>query len=120
VSTTISIPGSGNVDVNVLPRHGDRRKRTTRSLLEVQADHRRQRNDTLTLGAGGVIYEHGASGHDTINIGSGNATIYSQGYATITAPSAPPRSPAAADLKSIRRAALRRPRLEAPVNRTAQ
>jgi len=24
------------------------------------------------------------SGHDTINIGSGNATIYSQGYATIT------------------------------------
>jgi hypothetical protein len=86
VSTTISIPGSGNVDVNVFGR-GTVIAGNGNDSITIGGPGKiivGSGNDTLTLGAGGVIYEHGASGHDTINIGSGNATIYSQGYATIT------------------------------------
>lgn len=86
MSTTVSISGSGNVDVTVYGRGtvyagngNDSINITGPGKIIVGSGH-----DTLTLGSGGVIYEHGASGHDTINIGAGNATIYEQGYATIT------------------------------------
>jgi hypothetical protein len=86
VSTTVSISGSGNVDVTVYGQGtvyagngNDSITITGPGQINVGSG-----NDTLTLGSGGVIHEYGASGHDTINIGSGNATIYEQGYATIT------------------------------------
>jgi hypothetical protein len=84
--SSISISGSGNVDphiygngVVIAGNGNDRIDITGFGKIIIGSGH-----DTLTLGKGGVIYEHGASGHDTINIGSGNATIYEQGYATIT------------------------------------
>lgn len=40
-------------------------------------------NDTLTLYGTGQIAESGVHGHDTINLGLGNDTIYEQGYATV-------------------------------------
>jgi len=87
VSTTISIPGSGNVDVNVFGRG---------TVIAGNG------NDSITIGGPGKIirrqrqrYADAGRGRrhlrarrlpvmTTINIGSGNATIYSQGYATIT------------------------------------
>jgi hypothetical protein len=35
-------------------------------------------HDTLTLNAGGLIWQRGSSGHDTINLGTGNDTITSK------------------------------------------
>jgi Ca2+-binding RTX toxin-like protein len=40
-------------------------------------------NDTLTLSGGGEFRQSGLHGHDTINLGSGNDTIYEQGNATV-------------------------------------
>jgi Ca2+-binding RTX toxin-like protein len=40
-------------------------------------------NDTLTLSRGGEFAESGLKGHDTINLGAGNDTVYEQGYAVI-------------------------------------
>ena len=83
---TISVSGSGNVDVTVFGRGtvvagngNDSIDISGQGKIIVGSGH-----DTLTLQQGGVIREHGASGHDTINIGAGNATIYEQGHATIT------------------------------------
>ena len=83
---TISVSGSGNVDVTVFGRGtviagngNDSIDITGPGKIIVGSGH-----DTLTLQQGGVIREHGTSGHDTINIGAGNATIYEQGHATIT------------------------------------
>lgn len=86
MSTTVSISGSANVDVTVFGRGtviagngNDSIKITGPGKIIVGSGH-----DTLTLSSGGIVYEHGASGHDTINIGAGNATIYEQGFATVT------------------------------------
>jgi hypothetical protein len=86
VATTVSISGSGQVDITVFGR-GTVIAGNGNDSIDITGSGKiivGSGNDTLTLGSGGVIYEHGASGHDTINIGSGNATIYEQGYATIT------------------------------------
>jgi hypothetical protein len=86
VSTTVSISGSGSVDVTVFGQ-GTVYAGNGNDSIDITGPGKiivGSGNDTLTLGSGGVIREHGASGHDTINIGSGNATIYEQGYATIT------------------------------------
>ncbi len=40
-------------------------------------------NDELNLYVAGSVTEQGASGHDTIEIGSGNTTIYEHGQATV-------------------------------------
>jgi Ca2+-binding RTX toxin-like protein len=40
-------------------------------------------SDTLDLWRSGTITEHGASGHDTITLFSGNATVTEQGHATV-------------------------------------
>jgi Ca2+-binding RTX toxin-like protein len=40
-------------------------------------------NDTLTLSGGGEFVQRGIQGHDTINLGTGNDTIYEQGNATV-------------------------------------
>jgi len=41
-------------------------------------------NDTLTLNGSGQITQTGLGGHDTINLGLGNDTIYAQGAATVS------------------------------------
>jgi Ca2+-binding RTX toxin-like protein len=46
-------------------------------------------NDTLTLSGGGEFVQTGLKGHDTINLGTGNETIYEQGSAVIQGPLAP-------------------------------
>jgi hypothetical protein len=87
VSTTISIPGSGNVNVNVFGRGtviagngNDRIDIHGKGTIIVGSGH-----DTLTLNAGGVINQYGRSGHDTIHVGStGNYIINEQGSATVT------------------------------------
>jgi hypothetical protein len=87
VGTTVSIPGSGRVDVTVFGRGtvlagngNDKIDITGAGKIVVGSGH-----DTLTLGKGGTIIEHGASGHDTIHIGStGNYTIVEQGHATVS------------------------------------
>jgi len=87
VSTTISIPGSGNVNVNVFGRGtviagsgNDRINIHGVGTIIVGSG-----NDTLTLGHGGFINQYGLSGHDTINVGStGNSIISEQGSATDT------------------------------------
>ena len=40
-------------------------------------------NDSITLYSGGEVQENGTQGHDTINLGTGNDTIYEQGQATV-------------------------------------
>ena len=87
MSTTISIPGSGNVNVNVFGRGtviagngNDRIDIHGNGTIIVGSGH-----DTLTLNAGGVIDQYGLSGHDTIHVGStGNYIINEQGSATVT------------------------------------
>lgn len=87
MSTTISIPGSGNVNVNVFGRGtviagngNDRIDIHGKGTIIVGSGH-----DTLTLNAGGVIDQYGLSGHDTIHVGStGNYIINEQGSATVT------------------------------------
>jgi hypothetical protein len=87
VGTSISIPGSGKVDITVFGRGtvlagngNDKIDITGQGKIVVGSGH-----DTLTLGKGGTIIEHGASGHDTIHIGStGNYTIVEQGRATVS------------------------------------
>jgi hypothetical protein len=63
------IAGNGNYSIDI----------TGKGKVIVGSGH-----DTLTLGHGGQIWQFGASGMDTINIGSGNYTIYEQGHATVT------------------------------------
>jgi Ca2+-binding RTX toxin-like protein len=86
LGTTISVSGSGNVDITVFGRGtviagngNDSIDITGKGKIIVGSGH-----DTLTLGSGGVIIEHGSAGHDTINLGTGNYTIYEQGHATVT------------------------------------
>ena len=87
MGTTVSIPGSGKADVTVFGRGtvmagngNDKIDITGHGQIVVGSG-----NDTLTLGHGGTITEHGASGHDTIHIGStGVYTITEQGHATVT------------------------------------
>jgi hypothetical protein len=87
VSTTVSISGSGQVDVTVFGQGtvfagngNDNINVTGPGQIVVGSG-----NDTLTLGQGGTITEHGAGGHDTINIGpTGTYTISEQGQATVT------------------------------------
>ena len=81
----ISISGSGNVDINVFGRHtviagngNDRIDIHGKGKIIVGSGY-----DTLTLNTTGVIIQHGSSGHDTINLGTGNDTIYEQGQATV-------------------------------------
>jgi Ca2+-binding RTX toxin-like protein len=40
-------------------------------------------NDSITLYSGGQVAQNGLQGHDTINLGTGNDTIYEQGHATV-------------------------------------
>jgi hypothetical protein len=87
VGTTVSIAGSGKADVTVFGRgtviagNGDDKINITGQGKIVVGSG----NDTLSLGHGGTITEHGASGHDTIHIGStGVYTITEQGHATVT------------------------------------
>ena len=87
MSTTVSISGSGKVDVTVFGNgtvfagNGNDNIAITGSGAIVVGSG----NDTLTLGTGGTITEHGASGHDTIHIGStGSYTISEEGHATVT------------------------------------
>jgi Ca2+-binding RTX toxin-like protein len=87
VSTTVSISGSGQVDVTVFGQgtvyagNGNDNINITGSGSIVVGSG----NDTLTLGQGGTITEHGASGHDTIQIGpTGSYTISEEGHATVT------------------------------------
>jgi hypothetical protein len=87
VSTTVSISGSGKVDVTVYGNGtvyagngNDNIGITGQGNIVVGSG-----NDTLTLGKGGTITEHGASGHDTIHLGAtGTYNIFEQGSATIT------------------------------------
>jgi hypothetical protein len=87
VGTTVSISGSGKADVTVFGRGtviagngNDKIDITGNGKIVVGSG-----NDTLTLGHGGTITENGASGHDTIHIGStGVYTIVEQGHATVT------------------------------------
>jgi hypothetical protein len=87
VGTTISIPGSGNQDITVFGRGtviagngNDRIHIEGKGTIVVGSGH-----DTLTLNHGGVINQYGASGHDTIHLGStGNYVINEQGHATVT------------------------------------
>jgi hypothetical protein len=87
VSTTVSISGSGQVDVTVFGNGtvfagngNDNINITGQGQIVVGSG-----NDTLTLGQGGTITEHGAGGNDTINIGStGTYNITEQGNATVT------------------------------------
>jgi len=87
VSTTVSISGSGKVDVTVFGNGtvyagngNDNIDITGQGKIVVGSG-----NDTLTLGKGGTIVEHGASGHDTIHLGAtGTYNIFEQGSATIT------------------------------------
>jgi hypothetical protein len=83
---TISVSGSGNVDITVYGNGtvsagngNDSINITGVGNVTVGSG-----NDTLTLGQGGVITEYGTAGQDTINIGAGNATVYEQGSATVT------------------------------------
>jgi hypothetical protein len=87
VSTTVSISGSGQVDVTVFGNgtvfagNGSDNIDVTGSGSIVVGSG----NDTLTLGQGGTITEHGASGNDTIHIGpTGTYTISEEGHATVT------------------------------------
>jgi len=87
VSTTVSISGSGKVDVTVFGQgtvyagNGTDNINITGSGQIVVGSG----NDTLTLGQGGTITEHGASGNDTINIGpTGTYNISEEGHATVT------------------------------------
>jgi hypothetical protein len=86
VSTYISIPGSGNVNVNVFGRGtviagngNDRIDIHGKGTIIVGSGH-----DTLTLNAGGLINQFGVAGHDTIHVGTGNYIINEQGSATVT------------------------------------
>jgi Ca2+-binding RTX toxin-like protein len=40
-------------------------------------------NDQITLHGSGTIFQHGAGGHDTINLGHGHDTITEAGHATV-------------------------------------
>jgi Ca2+-binding RTX toxin-like protein len=86
VGPTISIPGSGNVDLTVYGRNtviagngNDKIDITGTGKIIVGSGR-----DTLTLNTSGVISQQGSSGHDTINLGTGNDSIYEQGSATVT------------------------------------
>jgi Ca2+-binding RTX toxin-like protein len=86
VATTISISGSGNVDVTVYGRGtviagngNDSIDITGKGRIIVGSGH-----DTLTLGDGGQIWQFGASGVDTISLGGKGATLYEQGQATVS------------------------------------
>jgi hypothetical protein len=87
LSTTVSISGSGKVDVTVFGNgtvfagNGSDNINVTGSGEIVVGSG----NDTLTLGQGGTITETGAAGNDTINIGpTGTYLISEQGHATVT------------------------------------
>jgi Ca2+-binding RTX toxin-like protein len=86
VATSVSISGSGNVDVTVYGRGtviagngNDSIDITGKGRIIVGSGH-----DTLTLGDGGQIWQSGASGVDTINLGGKCATVYEQGQATVS------------------------------------
>jgi len=85
VSTYISIPGSGNVDMTiygngtVIAGNGaDKIDITGYGNITVGGGH-----DTLTLNYSGIISQIGSNGLDTINVGTNNAVIYEQGQATV-------------------------------------
>jgi Ca2+-binding RTX toxin-like protein len=87
VSTSVSISGSGKADVTVfgdgtvVAGNGDDMINIT-GMGQIAVG---SGNDTLILGTGGSITEQGASGHDSIQIGStGTYTIAEQGSATVT------------------------------------
>lgn len=86
MATTISISGSGKVDVTVYGRGtviagngNDNIDITGRGKIIVGSGH-----DTLTLGQGGEIWQFGASGQDTINLNGNSATVNEQGHATVS------------------------------------
>jgi Ca2+-binding RTX toxin-like protein len=87
VGTTISIPGSGNVNYTVFGNGtviagggNDRIEITGHGKIIVGSGH-----DTLILGKGGTISEQGAGGVDTIHLGAtGNYTVFEQGHATVS------------------------------------
>lgn len=86
MATTVSISGSGKVDVTVYGRGtviagngNDSIDITGRGRIIVGSGH-----DTLTLGGGGQIWQFGATGADTINLGGKCATVYEQGNATVS------------------------------------
>lgn len=83
--STISIPGSSNVDITVygpgtvIAGNGnDRIDITGQGSIIVGSGH-----DTLTLNTTGVISQVGSLGHDTIYTGTGNSVVYEQGLATV-------------------------------------
>ncbi len=82
----VSISGSGNVDVTVYGRGtviagngNDSIDITGRGKIIVGSGH-----DTLTLGKGGEIWQFGASGVDTINLGGRCGTVHEQGTAVVS------------------------------------
>lgn len=87
MGTTVSIPGSGRVDVTVygngtvMAGNGtDNINITGLGQIVVGSG-----SDTLTLGQGGSITQYGVTGHDTIQIGNtGTYTINEQGSATVS------------------------------------
>ena len=86
--TYISVPGSHKFDVTVYGKGtvisgsgNDNITITEKGKIVIGAGH-----DTLALYQGGTISQVGASGRDTIHIGTGHTTIYEQGHATVTGP----------------------------------
>jgi len=78
--------GSGQDAINV---HGDGSVKvgTGNDFIGIWGEHGTisvgSGSDTLDLWRSGTITEHGASGHDTITLYSGNATVTEQGQATV-------------------------------------
>jgi Ca2+-binding RTX toxin-like protein len=86
VAATVSISGGSKVDVTVYGRGtviagngNDSIDITGRGKIIVGSGH-----DTLTLGKGGEIWQVGASGVDTINMGGHCGTLHEQGTAVVS------------------------------------
>lgn len=85
MGTCVSISGSGDANVHVygngtvIAGNGNDTIRIDgNGAVTVGAG-----NDQITLHGSGSIFEHGAGGHDTINLGHGHDTITEAGHATV-------------------------------------
>jgi Ca2+-binding RTX toxin-like protein len=85
MGTFVSIPGGVNQNVHIYGNGtvvaGDGNDTISidgRGAITVGAG-----NDQITLQGSGSIFQHGAGGHDTINLGQGRDTITEAGQATV-------------------------------------